>query len=256
MPVEMHADTKRCLRDILSECQESPVQQLLEIQRCASTEEKSFEWARNLTCLYTAHQGRKRRRVGDDNYAEVGSRKVLHRNVRPRYHGPSSYVAVSYCWAPSKYEDPVYGGYNISTAEGGSFTNSVRDVVLDRAFAYADHVGVDGIWIDQGCINQEDSGEKELAMQSMDLVYRNSDHPLGVLSVQITSRRELESLSSLLSGDYMQSRHHSEYPLFNRMVTLEKANEVLQLLCHITSDLWWTRAWIFQEDYLSSIDMS
>jgi hypothetical protein len=37
-------------------------------------------------------------------------------------------------------------------------------------------------WIDNECINQDDPEEKEVAMQSMDLVYSMSKHPLGLLT--------------------------------------------------------------------------
>jgi hypothetical protein len=249
----MQADTKRCLRDILSECRGSPVQQLLEIEKYASTVEKSFEWAANLKCLYTVDKGRKRRRVEDGQYVEKDSQRVLQRKVMPKHH--DAYVAVSYCWDPSMYEDPVNGGYNISTADGRWLTNSVRDIVLDRVVAYARYQEVQAIWIDQQCTNQNDPEEQELAIQSMDLVYRNSRYPLGVLMVPILTQGRLDLLANLLRGHFVEPYDDINCPSLKRTVAPEKVNEVLDLLCHITSDPWWTRGWVFQEEYRSSTNM-
>lgn len=80
--------------------------------------------------------------------------------------------------------------------------NTVRDAVLDGVIKYAVCHGIHLIWIDQECINQDDFREKETALLSMDLVYRSSNYPLGLLlSVPIKS---LENLLALLRGQFIK----------------------------------------------------
>lgn len=104
------------------------------------------------------------------------------------------------------------------------------------------------LWIDIECIKQVDGEEKKTATQAMDLVYYCSKHPLGLLYQPITSTRELELLAMLM-------REYGEMPrpLLDKSEIM--ACEILELLKATMSDAWWTRAWIYQENYRGGIDM-
>jgi hypothetical protein len=61
----------------------------------------------------------------------------------------------------------------------------VRDVVLDRTFQFLRYQQACGVmlplWIDQLSIDQKKTPEREIAMQSMDLVYKNCTYAVGYL---------------------------------------------------------------------------
>lgn len=252
---EMHTDTGCSIRDIRSRYKGLLVPQLLEIQNHRTGVEKSIEWARNLQCLYLVSSGRKRRRAQGDEYV-VEPAKLLRRTTMCRDQSNSSYVAVSWSWEPSEWENPDTGSYKIQSVKGASLVPSeVRDVVLDRVTAYTRHHNVSGFWIDKECINQKDPEEKEIAMQSMDLVYSMSKHPLGLLTRPIESQAHLNLLPKLLCGEFMGLPDHPNFPHLKPSISPETAIEALKLLDRITSDPWWERAWIFQEEYLSSVHM-
>lgn len=193
---------------------------------------------------------RKRRR-GDDGTQVFTASKTFCRVPG----AGAKYVAVSYTSEPSELESNAAGGYHILDApqSGPATPTKVRDCVLSRATKYAEHHGVDRIWIDDECVNRDNANEHEIAMQSMDLIYSFSRHPVGLLTTPIQSPRCLDLLQKLLRSDFVEPGGDREF--FDEM-SAKIASEVVHLLYDITSDKWWTRAWIFQEDYRSSVKMT
>ena len=90
-------------------------------------------------------------------------------------------------------------------------------------------------------------------MQSMDLIYSFSQYPVGLLTTPIKSPRSRDLLQKLLRSDFVEPGGDRNF--FDEM-SAKVASEVVHLLDDITSDKWWTRAWIFQEDYRSSVKMT
>jgi hypothetical protein len=250
----MDEDIKHSFEAIHSGRQGLLVSQLLEVQQHKTGVEKSVEWARNLQCLHLVSSGRKRRRTQEGTY--LPGPKVLRRSSLSRDKPNSNYVAVSWCWEHSDWKNDSWGAYMIESSDGANYTPSkVRNIVLDRVTAYIKHHNVPGFWIDKECINQSDPEEREIAMQSMDLVYSMSDHPLGLLTRPIELQEHLNLLHKLLLGNFMGPSNHPDYPHFKLSISPENALDVLALLERIISDPWWERAWIFQEEYLSSVKM-
>ncbi|KAF5627834.1 uncharacterized protein FTJAE_9102 [Fusarium tjaetaba] len=130
------------------------------------------------------------------------------------------YVALSYTWKPSPEEAGVpHGGYLIEELRSGIVEpSSVRDVVFSRIKRYMDHVNCKYLWIDKHCIVQEEGEEKEI---------------------------------EILSGTFVTKRG-SSYLLSSS----ERALDALQLLRYITSDLWFTRGWTYQENYRANMKMT
>ena len=159
-------------------------------------------------------------------------------------------MAISYPWEPSEFENPSTGGYTIGS-EIGHCGNRVRNVVLYRAIRYARAHDAELIWVDQECIDQDDSQDKETGIQSMDIVYSRSAFPLALLSVQIQTTEELNLLEELFHGDPFRFDSHQS-PHFRQGVSISKINKLHGLIARITSDRWWGRAWTFQEDYKAS----
>lgn len=90
------------------------------------------------------------------------------------------------------------------------------------------------IWIDQECIDQEDSEDKQVGIRAMDLVYQQAERSVAVLEVCLTEQRQVDALEIILD----MTSQDLERETF--LCTLEG----LEL---ITSDPWFTRAWCLQE---------
>ena len=247
----MKIDTKDTLEDIRERSQTSLIPQLLRIQKSQMLDQKSFEWIKGLQYLRLVESSHKIRRGANEKGIKESGR-ALQRTCRSNYRNPNNYVTVSYPW---DVQDHAIGKYEIRTANGRDGTPSkVQDAIWDRVISYAKYYGVRLIWIDKECVPQEHCDEKEIAMQSMDLVYSFSQHPLGLLFTPIGSQKDLELLRRLLCGELAKESEVRQYPVLIS-ISYKRNTRVLRLLAKITSDKWWDRAWIFQEEYSSSTRM-
>ncbi|KAI1779479.1 hypothetical protein F4818DRAFT_141714 [Hypoxylon cercidicola] len=242
-------DTSLPLRQIRDKNSASIVESVLDIQKHAVTREN---WLKSLECLYLAQDNEepsvKRRRVSGGSVA-AGSSELLRRRYLDPVSDPEAgrdYVAVSYTWQASdqeeEAEEEAVGRYLIESRRTGEppMASDVRDRVWNRVLNYADHVRCHNIWIDRECVDQEDEAEQEAAIQSMHLVYSLSKRPIALLTREIETVEEIDLLMNLMCGE----------------VDPEDEAATLNLLDDISSDLWWTRAWTFQEDYRASTRMT
>lgn len=185
-------------------------------------------------------------------------RKILG-NVRKPNTGPhhSKYIAVSHAWAYSLIpQNATPGLYRInSSCAGTSRRCKIRDEVLDRVIQYAKHHDVTLLWIDIECLDQTDKQKHQMAMDSMDLVYSYSSYPLGLLGTVLRTQNEVNLLQDLISGAFTCSNNSNDPPMLESSVSEGVAMEVFELLERLSSDHWWHRRWIFQEEYRSSTKM-
>jgi hypothetical protein len=251
-PPKMKPDTHLSLAEIREQHQKSLVEQMLGIQKFTDVGQKSTEFVKELQCLTWSEASYKRRRLADDQRTSEPS-KYLQRDWVAADQPNSPFVAISYPWQDPPGEDSTRRGYKIVSEDGERVTPSdVRDIVFNRLIAYAKHYGLRNIWIDQECINQVDEGKRQTAVQSMDLVYRNSRKPVALLSIQIDSQDKLDHLTGVLRKEYINGGDYGDGPLKLKPNLRPKiAIRILNLLDYITSDVWWTRAWTFQEEYCS-----
>lgn len=251
----MQVDTSDPLQDIRDRYPDGLISQLLEIQKHRVTQAKWLEWARDPPCLSRLIENPSwKRRRGADRTRIPNTSKIFRRT----YRSGADYVAVSYTSQPSEQESTAFGGYRIiGSAQSKLATPSrVRDCVLDRSTQYAEHHGIDLIWIDEECINRNRPDEHETAMQSMDLIYSYSKFPIGLLTKPLESQEFLYLLQRLLRSGFTEYPGGRNPPVLKRGISAREALKVVELLDYITSDKWWTRAWIFQEDYRSSTKMN
>ncbi|KAK6431493.1 hypothetical protein LTR95_012347, partial [Oleoguttula sp. CCFEE 5521] len=176
---------------------------------------------------------------------------------RPDSPETGKYVAVSYCWDPTPgLESNQAGEYSIKDARGSHFRYSkARDNVLTRTIRYARCKNVSRLWIDGECIPQVESEEKRTALDSMDLVYSRSKYPVGLLATFIETQDEANILQDLLDGEFSNQSNVDDYPILTHPRHSKISIAVFNLLERLHGDRWWTRAWIFQEEYLSSTAM-
>lgn len=74
--------------------------------------------------------------------------------------------------------------------------------MLYSAVAYAEAQNIIAIWIDQECNDQDDPGEKENAVQVMDIVYQEADDAIAILEVYLA---EINSLASQVNPKGLSS---------------------------------------------------
>lgn len=223
------------------------IELLLDIQQEKEQRtEASFKFLGELECF----------RVGPGNSEKI----KLFRHWIKALRDPN-YVALSYTWSPSKGEQSTKGRYLVQNRKRSRFYSSgVRDCVLDRITKYMEHKNVQFLWIDRHSIPQPTCKDpqcecrpckkKAAALHSMDWVYKKSKHPVALLGRPINETYELDLLHQILErkcGDGSQSMVFGDCQEWER--------KALKLLYEITSDLWWQRAWTFQENYKGGMKM-
>jgi len=209
----------------------SLVDRILQIQKTYATKETdTSSWIENLECL--SREGRSRRSL---ELAKLDSDGPGYRD----------FVAVSYPTAPKDpYEGTVPVHIKIRRRSGrDTLVKHVqtRAIVLDRVLRYADYVEVTCFWIDKHCIVQDDEAKLKHAMAAMHLVYGRSRFPVALLELTL-SETEAGLLHSLMAG----TKPGSELTV-NSVIQ----QSMIAMLERIRRDLWWSRTWTFQEEYMA-----
>jgi hypothetical protein len=148
-------------------------------------------------------------------------------------------------------------GYTVIGTGGRSRRKSIlRNEILARVLRYARHNGIRRSWIDREYSPLKDhSEEKQITMDYMDLLYRESRHPIGLLAVILKTQPEVNYLQTLMTGHATVSDDKDEYPRMAYPITSRVSLGIFDVLVHLHIDRWWTRAWTFQEEYLLSTSM-
>lgn len=217
----------------------SLVNLLLELQTYLTPNKKSREWAANIKCLLVPQEFQPEEIMILESISETSTLF------------PQNYVAVSYsCERMPEYEKcDIEKHYKVQRPEGQS-PNITRNIVIKRALRYANYVGSSHIWTDQDCINQEDEVEKQLAMDSMDLVYSESEFPVGLMATVLDTEDDIRLLWALLGGRLTSDDSADIF------CDTQDTEQVMGLLERFADDRWWSRAWIFQEEYLAGTRMN
>ncbi|KAH7304611.1 hypothetical protein B0I35DRAFT_401109 [Stachybotrys elegans] len=249
-------DKGSSLSRIARQQNDSIVSLLIDIVRnTEKTHNRVWSFLENLECLrLPQHLG------GQEFCAKVNREMVDARQFR-------RYVALSYTWEPSKHEPSSDKFYHVQEPRDQQHKPSeVRDCVLNRIFNYMRSIGVDLLWIDRHCIVQDRKGcedpvcrrhewciQKREGLAVMDQVYKLSDYPVGLLGRPIKSAWELSLLANILLGRFTEGDGDRLY--LSRKKSWQQVCVAVDLLRRITSDDWWTRGWIFQENYRGGTNM-
>lgn len=144
------------------------------------------------------------------------------------------YLAVSYCCSSSaeaEYRGPPY----FVRRKGIVGVPACPSDLLRRVINFARECGLDYLWVDQECIEQDDPDDKDVGIQAMDLVYQMAEQSVAVLEVQINEQRHLDALGLLQVCDGEEDLAPAE---------LQDMIEALEI---ILSDHWFERTWCLQE---------
>lgn len=139
------------------------------------------------------------------------------------------YMAVSYCW---RSKDFLPDGYE----RHGSWPLSKPFV--DAIIAEKNHPRV-GIWMDQLCIDQKSSIDKQKSISAMDIIYRCCLRLLVLLEDVHLDQNEIELFRKYDPRD-------TPYDPAFRPMALEQA-AIDRLQSKIMAARWWQRAWCFHE---------
>lgn len=153
---------------------------------------------------------------------------------------------VSHSWRRPKNERKLPGSCFIEDHAGRTTRSKVRYSVWSRAVAYMLHNRVEYLWIDTECITQKESEAKTKAISEMDWLYHHGTHPFGMLNRPVKTEIEMHLLAQILQGDMLFEDFDG---FLIRIGYASRAWAAVQLLDDIISDIWWTRAWIYQENY-------
>lgn len=173
------------------------------------------------------------------------SARHLRLQNRQTLTNPSAYVAVSYCWS-RKYVDWFTERDNPSiqiVRENSNIqSSSTPPDVLHRAIAFASDHHLNAIWIDQECILQEDTQDKEDGIQAMDIVYQESSHPVAIIEFGFQTQEEVDVFASIADPE-----RYAFDPL--------KMDDLYNVLTDLSADAWFSRAWTLQESASAGVSM-
>lgn len=239
----MNNDISSNLRSLRAWNRGSLVSRMLSIQAHKEHKESEWNWRNDLRFL-TPVQGEDR----------------LLKYAFPGKHGRIEYTALSYPWTSSLYEEAATYTWHIKTDDSVRRAD-VRDAVLDRVSKFMTHFEIEYLWIDLECIDQQDEEERRRIMGKMHHVYATSFHPLALLFVPIRTRTELDLLMRLMKGELIEmarrrkrgddESYESDVYLLTSDIVPDEAYIILDLIHRLLSDDWWSRAWCFQEEYVS-----
>lgn len=142
---------------------------------------------------------------------------------------------ISYSWNQPGNQPEVAGSWFVEDGR----RSIVPDYVWRRAADYMQSEEVEYLWIDAECIAQQDSEAKAKAIGEMDWLYHHGSHPFGMLTRPVKKEIDLHFLAQVLQGEDFSLKKGNT----------AEAWPAIRLLNEITSDIWWTRAWIYQENY-------
>ena len=100
------------------------------------------------------------------------------------------YISVSYTWAHSQEIDaskPI-SDYRIkdrATPDAPFRSINCPTMVFHRAWYFARARGIPYVWIDQECIYQDNTEDKERHLQIMDKIYEKSKRTVAILSKEV-----------------------------------------------------------------------
>jgi hypothetical protein len=160
-----------------------------------------------------------------------------------------SYLTLSYCWLSPAKDDLSTATEDESKVE--SFSLPVSPL-LYQALLHERRSSTEGVWIDQVCIDQTSSAEKQIAVNAMDLIYKSARKVIILLDDIEISVAEQDFLASHIIEfeEYQGSEIYQ--PHFDERPPYMKANPVLRgFFLKLIGAKWFERAWCMHEMRLS-----
>jgi Heterokaryon incompatibility protein (HET) len=167
--------------------------------------------------------------------------RLLFENGLRKVAAEISFMALSYCWHDANKWTPTRGcelGKSQFYKDLPISDQCFRDVLRWREPG-------DGIWVDQLSINQKDEKEKELAIASMDLVYKHA----RLIAIVIEDTTMLKSEASVVDELQHGSLSSEKVDLFAKLLSANELS-VWNIISKIGNSRWFQRAWCSHEFHL------
>lgn len=185
----------------------------------------SLEVARQWLDYCCSHHSRCRKA-----YRDVGGLRVLDCETLTTIQYPNKpYVALSYVW-----------GKPADQNQTGSYTNSYYPRTIRDAIVVTKGLGYRYLWVDQYCIDQENSQHKMQQIAQMDAIYRNAD-----MTIIAAAGKDAEAG---LPGVGDTPRVPQPVLHTNGLTLLSTMTNPRHI---ISNSFWNRRGWTFQEAILS-----
>ncbi|KAI0399743.1 hypothetical protein F4802DRAFT_539394 [Xylaria palmicola] len=253
-------DNDKSLCEIATRHSKPIISLLLDIQEARVQQQKFFRFLRHLECFRLRRQHEQPRYHNGLQHERYMKRIPVFR-CRINAFECGKFVAVSYPWEPSDYKENCKLRYKVQDRSGKRFyPSTVRDCVWDRTLKYMHAHDLALLWVDRQSIRQKECKvdcrhktckQKRAAMQTMDLVYTMSDHPISLLENHMCSSDDFKILVTVLKGKLVNGNGKTRHFRLSEAASLDEAQKALRLVIAITEDRWWTRAWTFQENYVT-----
>ncbi|KAK5077800.1 hypothetical protein LTR70_009395 [Exophiala xenobiotica] len=234
------------------------IPQMIKTQEHTLDNEKSIRWYRSTYYLTTdstlSHHSTAALRHGR------AVKRSDRRLTRQRAGGEASIqsvLSVSYTWKESECEVLRDKTFQIFDGDRHVLEASrVRDSIILRVLKYVVNCELPGFWIDKDCIDQQDEDEEQIAIQSMDLMYRFTDQPVAFLTMSIQTTYHARLLSKLMVDTWIWQEGSIAGIRLRRYVRVWQAQHMISMLKHLLSDRWWCRAWTYHEEFCASTKMT
>ena len=233
----------------------SLIEQILQIQDFERSNLKSFRWMKRLLCLSIHNPSSP---IGPESHGPHTDPDIVLYEVCANLFDTQyfQYATISYASRPAPTESNRSASYLIVKLDGSTSQNIVRDTIMRRAIGYAEHHKLRGFWIDDQCLDQDDPKRRDLAIHSMDRLYAQSPYSVGMLTILVDDQWKLDALYSLMDGSVFEAADgasHAQVP--PRLRPIRRFWRVVRWFFRLLSDPWWSRCWIFQEEYCAARNM-
>ena len=127
----------------------------------------------------------------------------------------------------------------------------MRDTVFERVLKYLDFIDIDIFWIDRVCIDQKHQARKAKAVNSRGLDLPQCYESPWTLDNSYT----YEARFTITRNPPGRPNVLRTENVFQQGTSYNDIMRIIRLLRDLTRDPWWSRAWVFQEEYLSGLRM-
>ena len=145
-----------------------------------------------------------------------------------------SYIAISYCWP--KASPPQLSTWPFSAAMVAAINAEL-------------HSDLEGVWIDQLCINQDNEAEKAVAIGAMDVIYKRARLVVILLEDIVLNIRKFVTLQTWNDTYEEEGPWQGDW----QIDVAGTFPTLVRILWKIYSSRWFTRAWCTHE-YLVGVD--
>lgn len=169
-----------------------------------------------------------------------------------------SFVALSYCWHGDDWEVPSrFNGHQLNW--DFPISPAVLNAILLRRIVDSGTTSQLAMWVDQICINQENSEEKFHAIANLDTIYQNT-FEVNILLEDVDISSEEESALSLLHAGEHEPGLHDSFHLegfdieqnIRNCLDAGYGTTLVGVVMKVFESRWFTRAWCRHEYMLNS----